>query len=177
MRGKAFWLMPAALVASPIAGPDDAWAATYLTVSEAQKALLPGEHLTPLSVELTKQQAGAIEKRAGVRVRSRSLQVWKGSGGSHFFVDRVIGKHEFITYALALGPGGEVRGIEVLDYRETYGDEIGREAWRRQFLGKRAGDPLKLGLEVKNISGATLSCRHLTDGVRRLLATYETALR
>ncbi len=177
MRGKAFWLVPAALVAGPIAGAETIWAASYLSIEEAQRALLPGEKLTPHPVALTRAQVASIEKRAGVRVRSRELRLWKGSGGSHFIVDQVLGKHEFITYALALGPQGEVRGIEVLDYRETYGDEIGREAWRKQFDGKRVGDPVKLGGDVKNISGATLSCRHVTDGVRRLLATYETALR
>ena len=29
---------------------------------------------------------------------------------------------------------------------------------------------------LSNISGATLSCRHVTDGVKRLLATYALVL-
>jgi len=31
--------------------------------------------------------------------------------------------------------------------------------------------------DIKKISGATLSCRHITDGVKRVLASYEIALR
>jgi FMN-binding protein len=44
-----------------------------------------------------------------------------------------------------------------------------------QFVGKTASAPLKLDADIRNISGATLSSRHVTEGVRRLLATYEVA--
>jgi len=37
--------------------------------------------------------------------------------------------------------------------------------------------PLKLDRDIKNISGATLSCRHVADEVKRLLAFYEIALK
>ena len=36
---------------------------------------------------------------------------------------------------------------------------------------------LKLDEDIQNISGATLSCRHLTDGVKRLLALYDLVLK
>jgi Na+-transporting NADH:ubiquinone oxidoreductase subunit NqrC len=64
-----------------------------------------------------------------------------------------------------------------MDYRETYGYEIRNAAWRRQFVGKRHGDSLKLDQDIRNITGATLSCRHITDGVKRLLAFHQVALR
>ena len=48
---------------------------------------------------------------------------------------------------------------------------------RAQFVGKNVSAPLKLSQDIKNISGATLSCRHITDGVKRILATYEIALK
>jgi uncharacterized protein with FMN-binding domain len=44
--------------------------------------------------------------------------------------------------------------------------------WRAQFVGKRAGSPLQLDVDIVNISGATLSSRNITVGVRRLLATH-----
>ena len=57
-------------------------------------------------------------------------------------------------------------------YRDYIGILINNEAWREQFRGKRYGASLKLNSEIQNISGATLSSRHITDGVKRLLATY-----
>ena len=110
-------------------------------------------------------------------VRAREQRVWRVSGGGFFIVDEVVGKHEFITYAAGLNADGSLRQIEILDYRESYGYEVRTPAWRRQFVGKRAGDRLKLDDDIKNISGATLSCRHITDGVKRLLAFYELALK
>ena len=92
------------------------------------------------------------------------------------FIDKVYGKHEFITYAVALDTGGGVRGIEIMDYRESYGDQIRQPKWRAQFAGKRYGQPLAIDKQIKNISGATLSCVHITEGVRRLLATNAIAL-
>jgi Na+-translocating ferredoxin:NAD+ oxidoreductase RnfG subunit len=89
----------------------------------------------------------------------------------------VIGKHELITYAVGLDAGGSVRGIEVLEYRESYGGQIRYDSWRRQFVGKKASDPVRLEQDILNVSGATLSCRHVTDGVRRLLALHEIALK
>ena len=88
-----------------------------------------------------------------------------------------MGKHEFITYAVGLNANGSVKQIEVMDYRETYGGQIREETWRSQFVGKTARSTLKLDADIKNISGATLSCRHVTDGVKRLLAFYEVALK
>ena len=110
-------------------------------------------------------------------MRSRELQVWKVSGGAWFLVDEVLGKHEYITYALGLSASGAVKQIEILDYRETYGYEVREASWRQQFVGKTASAPLKLDADIRNISGATLSSRHVTEGVTRLLATYEVALR
>ena len=78
---------------------------------------------------------------------------------------------------MGLDPQGRVRGIEVLDYRESHGGEIRDPQWRLQFAGKTARDPLQLDRDIRNISGATLSCRHVTDGVKRILALYESELR
>ncbi len=64
-----------------------------------------------------------------------------------------------------------------MDYRESYGFEIRKPDWRQQFTGKRKGDELELDEDIRNVSRATLSCRHITDGVRRLLASFHVALK
>lgn len=160
----------------------DCYAATYHTVESAQKACFPGvADFAAADVILNRQQKKAIEKISGVRVSRDTQRVWKvtraGQPIGWFLVDEVIGKHELITYALALNTNGEVRSIEIMEYREHYGDEIRQADWRVQFVGKKHGDKLKLESDIKNISGATLSCRHVTEGVRRLLALYELVLK
>ena len=103
-------------------------------------------------------------------------KVWRVSGGGWFIVDEVVGKHEYITYAVGLSAAGAVQGIEIMDYRETYGGEVRNPKWRAQFAGKTKDATLQLDKDIKNISGATLSSRHITDGVRRLLAFHDVAL-
>jgi len=170
------WLAVPLLV-TPLA----AQATQYLSIEQAQRLFFPSAtgH-TPQPLALTAEQARNIEKTTGVRVVNPRPKVWRATAGDtllgHVFVDQVYGKHEFITYALAVTAGGQVAGVEILDYRETHGDQVRQPRWRAQFLGKDANDAVKLGRDIQNISGATLSCRHLTDGVRRLLATHRALL-
>jgi len=168
------WLLaPAAVVAVPVC----AYATQYLTVEQAQQAIFPGAAFTPAFVTLSDAQRSEIERRTGVAVRSRDQRVWRVSTGAFFIVDEVIGKHEFITYALGLEADGRLRQIEIMEYRESYGYEIRNANWRRQFVGKQDGDTLQLEVDIKNIGGATLSCRHITEGVKRLLTFYQVALK
>jgi len=165
-----------ALPASALIAPS-AFAIQYLSVEQAQRAIFPGKSFTAAPVKLTSVQRKAVEQASGVRVLHDEQRVWRVSGGGWFIVDEVVGKHEFITYAAGLTPDGSVKQIEIMDYRETYGDQIRDQKWRAQFVGKTSKSTLKLDSDIKNISGATLSCRHITDGVKRLLACYEIALK
>ena len=153
------------------------YGATYLTVEQAQQAIFPGEKLSQSFINLTNQQVHEIERRSDTNVRRKQVQLWKSANGGFFIVDEVVGKHEYITYAAGLNPDGTVKQIEIMTYRESYGYEIRNADWRAQFVGKNSSAPLKLDKDIKNISGATLSCRHITEGVKRILATYEVALK
>jgi Na+-translocating ferredoxin:NAD+ oxidoreductase RnfG subunit len=152
-------------------------ASVYLSIEQAQQAIFPGARFVAADLALTEAQATAIAERSGVRTRGRDQRVWQVPGAGWFIVDEVIGKHDLITYAVGLDADGTVRGIEILEYRESYGHEVRTPAWRRQFAGKSVADPLQLDQDIRNISGATLSCRHVTAGVKRLLALHEIALK
>ena len=154
---------------APIVITVPAHATVYLSVEQAQEAIFPDTELAPADVHLSDEQREAIEKASGVRVRNREQKVWKVAGGGWLIVDEVLGKHEFITYALGLLGDGSVKQIEIMDYRESYGYEVREASWRAQFVGKSAGSALQLGQDIKNISGATLSSKHVTDGVKRVL--------
>lgn len=171
MRGQ-FLLIPLASIA--IVAP--AHATVYLTVEQAQKLLFPDAEFVADNRAITPEQERAIERASGVSVRNRTLNVWRVSTGGWFIVDQVIGRHDNIPYAIGLEADGSVRGIEILEYRESYGGQVREPLWRAQFIGKRNGAALALNRDIKNISGATLSCRHIADGVKRLLATHAVVL-
>lgn len=164
------------LLISALAVPSAVHATVYMSPEQAQAAMFPGEVLRPASRQLTPAQVAEIRRTSGEAPLSKDLHAWRSSSGGWFIVDQVVGKHEFITFALALDPSGAVKALEILEYKESYGSQVRERRWWQQFIGKRAGQPLQLGREVKNISGATLSSKHVTDGVRRLLVTYAIVL-
>jgi Na+-translocating ferredoxin:NAD+ oxidoreductase RnfG subunit len=151
-----------------------AYATQYLSVEAAQRAAFPDATAfvpVPLALDAdARARLAAVARPPG----ARDPGVWHAMAGDKvlgtFFADAVIGKQEYIGYALALDATGKVLRLDVLDYRETHGWEIRNERWRGQFAGKTAADPVEVGRDIANISGATLSCRHVTDAVRRLLA-------
>jgi Na+-translocating ferredoxin:NAD+ oxidoreductase RnfG subunit len=151
-----------------------AYAAEYLTVEAAQRAAFPdATAFVPIAVNLSADARARLGQVAQPR-GAHDPRVWRATTGGKvlgtFFADAVIGKQEYITYALSLDPEGRVLRVDVLEYRETHGWEIRNERWRAQFTSKSVADPVEVGRDIANISGATLSCRHVTDGVRRLLA-------
>ena len=172
-REPAWIALPlAALAAAPAA-----YAADYLSVADAQKLLFPAAtRFDPVSAPITPERAKRLDAIA--RVQSAvEPRVWRAFAGDqavgHFAVHDVIGKHEYITYAVALDAQGRVAGVEILSYRESQGYEIRNPRWRAQFSGKGLDSPLRLEEDIVNISGATLSSRHVTDGVRRIVALVD----
>jgi len=177
MRRPQFlaFALPVAAIISP------AYAADYLTVAQAQSVLFPNaKTFTERFLNFNGEQRDKIKSLAGVRQRTDQQKVWRAErDGQHlgwFIVDDVIGKHEFITYAAAVSPEGKVLGIEIMSYRETHGGQIREAAWRKNFVGKSLNDRFKLDEDVPNISGATLSCRNVLDGVKRLLVIHKLYL-
>jgi Na+-translocating ferredoxin:NAD+ oxidoreductase RnfG subunit len=173
------WILP---VAVGIVIPLPSYAVQYLAVPAAQKLCFPdSDQFAVAHVRFTPAQIQAIEAMSGQKQLLRGQEIWRalksGKLQGYFVVDYVIGKHLVIDYAIALSPEGVVRQIEILNYRESYGGEIRNPDWRKQFVGKTPHSRFALNDGITNISGATLSSRHVTEGVRRVLATYEICLK
>ncbi len=165
----SLWMLPIAAIAIP------AYAADYLTVQQAQKAIFPDAELfESRPAILTEAQKDKIKELSGVRQRWDTQQIWRavkdGKTAGWFAIDEVIGKHEFITYSVGFTPDGHVVGIEIISYRETHGGQVRDPSWRKSFVGKTLADPFKLDVDVPNNSGGTLSSRNVMEGVKRVLA-------
>lgn len=172
MRWTPFLAAPAAVI---ITVP--AHAAVYFSAEQAQQAMFPGATLSQFPVQLSDAQRRTMYDRSGVHEPFDANRIWRASTGGWFVIDEVVGKHEHIKYAVAIGADGAVRNIEIMEYNESYGYEVRDASWRQQFVGKTPSSSLKFGSDIKNISGATLSCKHIADGVKRVLAMYDVALR
>ncbi|MDF3831802.1 FMN-binding protein [Cupriavidus basilensis] len=156
-------------------------AAEYMSVADSQRVMFAdATEFVPLVVALNPDQLKQLAERAGGPPRMGAWRIWQARQGSNLLgyvvADAVIGKFELINYAVALSPAGEIRDVEILAYRESHGYEVRNKPWRSQFTGKSAQSPLRIGDDIQNISGATLSCTHITDGIRRIAVMAQMAL-
>ena len=169
---------PLALIGiAMISAPIIAHAKIYVSAEQAQKILLPNKALSKTPIIITDDLQDKMRAASSIRHPFQGDRIWKATDGSWLVIDEVVGKHEMITYAVAINPNGSIAGVEVLEYVESYGYEVAEAQWRKQFVGKTASDPIKLNQDIQNIGGATLSCKHLTDGVKRVTVLYELALK
>lgn len=157
-------------------------AKVYLTRDQANKTCFPkADRFEYEIVRFNAAQKSAIHRASRVKVLVPGLRcalAWRGKelAGVVIF-DYVLGKSEIIDYCIALSPDGSVRQIEVLQYRESHGYEIRRPSWKRQFTGKTIANKLRLNDDIANISGATISCRNVTYGVKRVLHSWRLVVR
>jgi Na+-translocating ferredoxin:NAD+ oxidoreductase RnfG subunit len=167
--------VPATLVSTAAIATD------YMSVGDAQKQMFPdATSFVARPNTITPEQMKLVVARAGGPVNTALWNVTAAMEGEkllgYVVADAVVGKFELINYAVALTTDGEIRDVEILSYREAHGGEVRTKAWRSQFVGKTASAPLAIGDDISNISGATLSCTHLTDGIRRVASFVQIAL-
>ena len=176
---KSLNLAALALATSASSG---AFATQYLTVEQAQQVMFPdATAFRDANLQLSGAQMQQVEKLSGLPARSvgwRVFAAYKGDDRLGYVVlDDVVGKFELISYAVAVNPDASIKQIEILTYRESHGFEIKSPAWRKQFVGKTVASGLSIGDGIASISGATLSCTHVTDGVRRIAAIAQVMLK
>ena len=85
-----------------------------------------------------------------------------------------IGRSYPITFMVVINPDGTVKDVEVMVYREPHGWEVRFETFMSQFFGRDAGDPFD---NINNITGATLSVRSMTKGVKKAVAEFQVLIK
>jgi hypothetical protein len=157
-------------------------AADYMSIEAAQRGFFAqANRFDEVVLALSPGQKQTVTQLAGPQPPHRSLRAWRAMRGNdvlgYVFVDEVLGRQDMITYGIGIDSAGKMSAIEVLSYRESHGSEIRGTAWRRQFDGREGLEHLRFGTDIKNIAGATLSCEHVTEGVRWITALWQTTLR
>jgi Na+-translocating ferredoxin:NAD+ oxidoreductase subunit G len=158
----------------------DYWTPTKLL----REFFLTSKKVSAKHVTLTDAEVAEIAKKLGTAPsklkRGWSVYVGESADGKrtgYAILDAEIGQHELIDFGVRLGTGGAVERLEIMAFREPYGDGIRIERFRNQFVGKTAKDPITAGRDIDIISGATLSSRSVALGVKRDTLVLEAALK
>jgi Na+-translocating ferredoxin:NAD+ oxidoreductase RnfG subunit len=147
------------------------------TSRESAEALLKnsfGENvrISSASVILSSTEKDSMKTLTGAQQLRDTLHLLVASNEGtlgYAIVDDARGKDQPITYCLVVDERLVVKDVEILAYREPYGGEVQNKSWLRQFFDKTPSDQMRPAREIRNITGATISSRAMTLGVKKLL--------
>ena len=167
------------VVAGLVAGAAPGTAAVYLTQSQALAEAFPGARHERRSFALTTDQARAVEARARVRLPSRlvaAYPAWRGDTlvGTAFFESRRICTMPGV-FMVVVAPDTTITRVEVLAFHEPP-DYAPPERWLDRFSRRRLDDRLWPSGDLRNLAGATLTARSVTESARLALALYQTVV-
>jgi Na+-translocating ferredoxin:NAD+ oxidoreductase RnfG subunit len=153
-------------------------AEVFMTEEEAVKIMLAkSERIRKDVLRLSQDQKEIIEQRIGWKFPEDSFEVYIGETGTqvdgYALIQNTIGKHKPMTYMVGVDAQGRVSNVELLVFREARGSEVRTKRFNVQYEGKTVADPVRLNKDIINISGATMSVRSFSAGVKRVLVLVD----
>jgi len=154
------------------------YAEVFLTEEDALKLMFPqSERIRKDVLTLSTEKKLHIEERIGWKFPEDSFEVYVGETGKqvdgYALVQNTIGKHKPMTYMVGVDTRGRVSNVELLVFREARGSEVRTKRFNVQYEGKTVLDPVRINKDIINISGATMSVRSLSAGVKRVLVLID----
>ena len=139
----------------------------YFSEDEAAKVMFPD------SEKIRRETLTFVEDVIGWEFPEYTFDVFigetQGNIDGYAVIQNTIGKHRPITYMVGVTSTGECMNFEVMVYREARGNEIATKRFNYQYQGKTIGDPIRINRDIINITGATMSVRSASAGVKRVL--------
>lgn len=153
-------------------------AEVFMSEEDAVRTVLPkSERVRKDILKLTPEKKVQIEERIGWKFPEESFEVYIGETGAkidgYALVQNTIGKHKPMTYMVGIDSRGQVSDVELLVFRESRGSEIRQKRFNSQYEGKTVLDPVRINKDIINISGATMSVRSMSAGIKRVLVLVD----
>jgi Na+-translocating ferredoxin:NAD+ oxidoreductase RnfG subunit len=153
-------------------------AEVFMSEDEAVKIVLPkSQRVRKEVIQLTQDKKDLIEQRIGWKFPEQAFEVYIGETGDtidgYAMVHNTIGKHKHMTYMVGVDAKGVCSDVELLVFREARGSEVGRKRFNVQYEGKSVLDPIRINKDIINITGATMSVRSISAGVKRVLVLID----
>lgn len=178
MNARPPLLLLLLLVLVGLAAPSPASAYVYYTREALIAAVFPaGTEVTPVAWRPEAEARARLQATLGYPPPVDGWELLVGRSGEvvtgYLVLDAQRGQHEPIDLATLVAPDGTVARVEVMVYREPYGDGVRSPAFLAQFKGRTAADAMRPGKDIRIISGSTISTRSVSVAVRRACALVE----
>lgn len=153
-------------------------AEVFLSEEQALKLMFPkSERIRKEVLQLSSERKALVESRIGWKFPEESFEVYIGETGAtvdgYAMIQNTIGKHKPMTYMVGVDKKGYVVNVELLVFREARGSEVRTKRFNYQYEGKTVFDPIRINRDIINISGATMSVRSMSAGVKRALVLVD----
>jgi Na+-translocating ferredoxin:NAD+ oxidoreductase RnfG subunit len=153
-------------------------AEVFMSEDDAVKLMLPrSQRIRRELIRLTHEKKEQIEERIGWKFPEESFEVYIGETGDkvdgYALLHNTVGKHRHMTYMVGVDAQGRCMNVELLVFREAKGSEVGKKRFNSQYEGKTVSDPIRINKDIINISGATMSVRSISAGVKRVLVLVD----
>lgn len=156
------------------------YAKVLFSQQEALAKLLPdAQEIIEETRVLTDEQKEAIGEKAGIKFDpdlDREFHFFIGSANAQIVgyavKDSVKGKWGLIHYMVSFDLDGKVNNVTVLEYREKRGRSVAKRRFLKQFFGKTINDRIKLKKDIDGVTGATISSRSMTNGIRKIVHIF-----
>ena len=153
-------------------------AEVFLTEEDAVKLMFPkSERIKKELLRVPTDKKMTVEERIGWKFPEDAFDVYIGETGTQIdgyaLVQHTIGKHKPMTYMVGVDARGRVSNVELLIFREARGSEVRTKRFNVQYEGKTVLDPVRINKDIINISGATMSVRSMTAGIKRVLVLID----
>lgn len=175
-KGLPLLALPAVLTFAPVAAQADGRDPRALLAEQFRAS----ERVTYVRVAPQGVERAAIEHRLGRPLPRGEYTFYvastRGRVDGYALFDDERGQHELISFGTFFDAHGRITRVEVMAYREPYGDGIRSERFRHQFVGRTSASGFRPNDDIDAISGATISSRAMCVGVKRASVILEQML-
>ncbi len=129
------------------------------------------------TIPVTREDAVTLRARLGKRVRLRKVRFYEAvrDGRIAAVACRSVeaGRHGPIHNVIYFDREGKVARVQMIAQHEVRGAAVAGGRFLSQYVGKAAHDPIRVGADVDAITGATISSKAVTRGVRKAVILWQ----
>jgi len=153
------------------------FAGLFYSRKQAVKIAFPtADKIDTVTLVLSKAEQAKLVRASGSLIDSRIFSYYVGKKGGKVLGYAFIETHVVRTMPEAImtvmTPQGTLEKVFILAFYEPQ-EYMPSALWLKQFIGKIIKSDIRLDRGIQSITGATLSCRAITKGVKKNLAFYK----
>jgi len=157
------------------------YARVFISKAEALKLAFPdSDTIEKQSLFLSKTEVESIEKLGRSKLDSRLFLFYVGKKDGEAIGYAAIDTHTVRTKSqtilVVINPDGSLNYTEILAFFEPL-EYKPTSNWIDLYKNKKIDDGLKIGYDIPNISGATLTSNGTVNAIRKVLSVFEVLIK